>query len=80
MHGLEVLATLIFFQGNRQISLHKDSQNCQYFITPYGLYTPTRVLYGTSNATQHLQSVLLVMINDIKRNIKALLDDFLLLT
>jgi hypothetical protein len=29
------------------------------------VYTPTRVLHGTMNATQHLQSVLVVMMDDI---------------
>jgi RNase H-like domain found in reverse transcriptase len=44
------------------------------------VYTPTRVLHGTRNATQHLQSVLVVMMNDIKSNIKVWLDDCLLHT
>jgi Reverse transcriptase (RNA-dependent DNA polymerase) len=44
------------------------------------VYTPTRVLNGTRNATQHLQSVLVVMMNDIKSNIKVWLDDCLLHT
>jgi Reverse transcriptase (RNA-dependent DNA polymerase) len=44
------------------------------------VYTPTRVLHKTRNATQHLQSVLVVMMNDIKSNIKVWLDDCLLHT
>jgi hypothetical protein len=44
---------------------------------PDGVYTPTRVLHGTWNATQHLQSVLVVMMEDIKSNIKVWLDDCL---
>jgi Reverse transcriptase (RNA-dependent DNA polymerase) len=44
------------------------------------VYTPTRVLHGTRNATQHLQSVLVVMMDDIKSNIKVWLDDCLLHT
>jgi hypothetical protein len=39
--------------------------------------TPTRVLHGTRNATQHLQSVFVVMMDDIKSNIKVWLDDCL---
>jgi RNase H-like domain found in reverse transcriptase/Reverse transcriptase (RNA-dependent DNA polymerase) len=80
LHGSEVLATLDFYQGYWQIPLHKDSQDCQSFITPNGVYTPTRVLHGTRNATQHLQSVLVVMMDDIKSNIKVWLDDCLLHT
>jgi hypothetical protein len=71
LHGSEVFATLDFRQGYWQIPLHKDSQDCQSFITPDGVYTPTRDLHGTRNATQHLQSVLVVMMDDIKSNIKV---------
>jgi hypothetical protein len=34
LHGSEVFATLDFCQGYWQISLHKDSQDWQSFITP----------------------------------------------
>jgi hypothetical protein len=80
LHGSEVFATRKFCQGYWQISLHKDSQDFQSLITPDGVYTPTRVLHGTRNATQHLQSVIVVMMKDIKSNIKVWLDDFLLHT
>jgi hypothetical protein len=69
LHGSNVFATLDFCQGYWQIPLQKDSQDWQSFITPDGVYTPTRVLHGTRNATQHLQSVLVVMMEDIKSNI-----------
>jgi hypothetical protein len=45
LHGSEVFATLNFCQGYWQIPLHKDSQDCQSFITPDGVHTPTRVLH-----------------------------------
>jgi Reverse transcriptase (RNA-dependent DNA polymerase) len=80
LHGSEVFATLDFCQGYWQIPLHKDSQDCQSFITPDGVYTPTRVLHGTMYATQHLQSVFVVMMYDNKGNIKVWLDDCLLHT
>jgi hypothetical protein len=80
LHGSEVFATLDFCQGYWQISLHKDSQDCQSFITPDGVYTPTRVLHGTRNATQRLQYVLVVMMDYIKSNVKVCLDDCLLNT
>jgi hypothetical protein len=35
------------------------------------VYTPTRVLHETRNDTQHLQSVLVFMMSDIKSNIKV---------
>jgi RNase H-like domain found in reverse transcriptase len=80
LHGSEVFATLDFSQGYWQTPLHKDSQDCQSFITPDKVYTPTRVLHETRNATQHLQSVLVFMMDDIKSNIKVWLDDCLLHT
>jgi Reverse transcriptase (RNA-dependent DNA polymerase) len=75
LHGSEVFATLDFCQGYWQIPLHKYSQDCQSFITPDGVYTPTRVLNGARNATRHLQSVLVAMMDDIKRNINVWLND-----
>jgi hypothetical protein len=80
LHCSELFATLDFCQGYWQIPLHKDSKDYQSFITPDGVFTPTRILHGTRNATQHLQSVLLVMMDNIKSNIKVWLDDCLLHT
>jgi hypothetical protein len=80
LHGSEVFATLNFCEGYWQIPLQNDSQDCQSFITPNGVYKSTRVLHGTRNATQHLQSVLVVMMDDIKSNIKVWLDDYMLHT
>jgi Reverse transcriptase (RNA-dependent DNA polymerase) len=77
LHGSEVFATLDFCQGYWQIPLHKDSQDCQSFITPDGVYTPTRVLHEKRNARQHLQSVLVFMMDDIKSSIKAWMADCL---
>jgi hypothetical protein len=78
LHGSKVFATLDFCQGYWQIPVHKDYQDCQSFITPDGVYTPTRVLHGTRNSRQHLQSVLVLMMDDVKSNIKVWLDDCLL--
>jgi hypothetical protein len=46
-------------------------------ITPDEVYTPTRVLHGTRNATQHMQFVLVIMIDGIKSSITVWLDDYL---
>jgi hypothetical protein len=70
LYGSEVFATLDVCQGYWQIPLHKDSQDFQSFITPDDVYMLTRVLHGTRNATQNLQSVFVVMMDDIKSNIK----------
>ena len=39
-----------------QLPFHKNSQHLQSFITPDGIYTPCRVLHGTTNAFSYLQS------------------------
>jgi Reverse transcriptase (RNA-dependent DNA polymerase) len=80
LHGSEVFVTLDFCQGYWQIPLHNNSQDCQSFISQDGVYTPTRVLHGTRNDTQHLQYVLVVMMDVIKSNIKVSLDDCVLHT
>lgn len=37
-----------------QLRLAEYSQSCQSFITPDGVYSPTRVLHGTTNAVLNL--------------------------
>jgi hypothetical protein len=66
LHGSKVFAMLDFRQGYWKIPLHKYSKDSQSFITPDGVYTPTRVLHCTRKATQHLQYVLVVMMDDIQ--------------
>jgi hypothetical protein len=78
LQGSELFATLDFCQGYWQLSLHKDSKDCQSYIPPDGVYTSTRVLHEKRNATQNLQYVLVVMMNDVRSNIKVWLDDCLL--
>lgn len=38
-----------------QLLLAVDSRVCQSVITPDGIFTPTRLLHGTTNAAIHLQ-------------------------
>ena len=55
------------------------SQECQSFITPGGIYTPTRVFHGTNNAVSHLQSSLTGIIpKDLLDSILIWLDEILL--
>ena len=51
-------ATFDLSHGYWQLELDKDSQALQSFVTPDGIYSPTRVLHGTTNAVAHLQSSL----------------------
>ncbi len=62
-----------------QLPLAVDSRECQSFITPDGVYTPTRVLHGTANAVAHLQSSLAELLTPkLYSHILAWLDDLLI--
>jgi hypothetical protein len=50
VHGSQFFATFDQIHGYWQLMLDPDSQECQSFLTPDGVFTPTRVLHGTSNA------------------------------
>ena len=52
--GKSCFATFDLSQGYWQLPLHKDSQECQSFITQDGVFTPTRVLHGNTNSVAHL--------------------------
>jgi RNase H-like domain found in reverse transcriptase/Reverse transcriptase (RNA-dependent DNA polymerase) len=64
--------------GYWQPPLARESQECQSFITPNGVYSPTRVLHGTTNAVTHLQAVLQEAFVSLEDNLFAWLDDLLL--
>lgn len=57
------------------------SRDCQYLITLNGIFTPTRVLHGTTNAATHLQSQLVgILREDVVSNFLIWLDHILLHT
>jgi len=51
-------ATFDLSHGYWQLELDPASRTLQSFITPDGIFSPTRVLHGTTNAVTHLQSSL----------------------
>ncbi|ETV91956.1 hypothetical protein H310_13605 [Aphanomyces invadans] len=48
--GAKVFFTLDFFKGYWQFALHPDSQEMFSFLTDIGVYTPTRVLMGSTDS------------------------------
>jgi hypothetical protein len=69
LHGSEVFATLDFCQGYWQIPLHKGTKiKTVNSSSPQMECTHRHVFYI---ATQHLQSVPVAMMDDIKSNIKV---------
>lgn len=78
--GSKVWFNLDFIHGYWQFPLSKESQECQSFHTPDGVYTPTRVLHGAKNSGSYFQSAmeamfghldLLIYINDLLGHAKT---------
>lgn len=61
-----------------QFPLDKDSQECQSFITPQGVYTPKRVLQGQRNAVTYCQSTMQSILRPILESVLVWLDDLLM--
>jgi RNase H-like domain found in reverse transcriptase/Reverse transcriptase (RNA-dependent DNA polymerase)/Integrase core domain/Integrase zinc binding domain len=78
LKGSTCFATFDLSHGYWQLPLDPDSQECQSFITPDGVFTPTRVLHGTTNAVTHMQAVLSEVFSSLNTHILAWLDDLLL--
>lgn len=73
-----VYATLDLSHGYWQFPLDESSQECQSFITPDGVFTPKRVLHGTTNAVTYLQSTIAhILPMDVRENVLYWLDDIL---
>lgn len=51
-------ASVDLCHGYWQMGLDDESQECQSLVTPDGVFTPTRVLHGTTNATSYFQSTI----------------------
>jgi hypothetical protein len=73
--GSALFGSFNFAHGFWKMLLDEDSQECQSIGTPFGVYTPTRVLYGTTNATMHMQAGVELTLTDIRPNIASWLDD-----
>ncbi|KAF0775740.1 hypothetical protein AaE_000560, partial [Aphanomyces astaci] len=63
---------------NERLPLHADSQMYFSFMTPFGVYTPTLVLMGQTDAVAYCQSVVHQMFGELLfRGLLAWLDDLL---
>jgi len=77
--GSRFFATFDLSNGYWQLPLDRRSQELQSFVTPDGVFTPTRVLHGTSNAVTHLQSALVgILPSKLRQHLLFWLDDILL--
>ena len=78
LRGTTCFASFDLSHGYWQLPLATESQECQSFITPDGVFTPTRVLHGTTNAVTHMQAVLSEVFLPLHGHLLAWLDDLLL--
>lgn len=60
-----------------QFPIENESRECQSFITPDGVFTPTRVLHGQSKATAYVQSTVQELCLEIRDVTLQWLDDIL---
>ena len=69
-------ASLDFFQGYWQLPMPQDSYGACGIVAPHGTYSSKRTLPGLTNATAHFQSTVEPLFSELRRNMKAWLDDF----
>ena len=75
--GAKCFATIDLSQGFWQFPIHVESQEYQSFITPDGVYTPTRVLHGRGNASGYCQSSVELICESILNHLLIWIDDIL---
>ena len=76
--GQHCFAAIDLCHAYWQLPLHEDSQECQSFITPNGVYSPTRVMHGQRNAVAFCQSSVQLLCESIAQSMLLWLDDMLL--
>jgi hypothetical protein len=69
VRGAMCFATFDLSSGYWQLKLDESSQECQPFITPDGIYTPTRVLHGTRNAVSHIQACIQGILEPLSKSL-----------
>jgi hypothetical protein len=60
------------------LALDEDSQECQSFVTPDGVYAPRPVLHGQLSATACAQAAVRIMFQGLADKLLSWLDDLLL--
>lgn len=77
--GSRCYATFDLSHGYWQLPLDKSSQSSQPFIRTDGIYSPTRVSYGSTNTMMYFQSTLASQLpSDLRCQIPYWLDNVLL--
>ena len=76
--GKRFYALIDFISSYWQLPLHILSQLFHSVITPIGIFSPTRTLQGGRNSAANFQSRVEPCFSEIRQNLKAWLDDFIL--
>ena len=74
--GSMFFAVLDFFSAYWQLQLHPDSYTACGIVGPRGVVVSKRVLPGLANATSYFQSTVEPLFQELRKNMKAWLDDF----
>jgi len=78
LQGAQCFSVFDFCNGYWQLALDKESQECQSFVTPDGVFTPTRVMQGQTNAVSFFQSSLQGIFVSIREKMLQWIDDMLM--
>jgi len=76
--GAKYFGQIDFTSGYWQLPLDIESQPHHSFVTPQGIYAPTRILQGGRNAPIHFQRAVEPCFSHLRKSIKAWLDDFIM--
>lgn len=71
-----VFATMDFVSGYWQLPLEQELQEYHSIVTPKGIYSPKRTQQGGKNSVANFQSQVEPLFRDIRENLKAWLDAF----
>lgn len=78
--GSIVFAAIYFCSGYWQLSTDPESYDACGTITPFGVFSSTRVLQGLMNAVAHFQSSVEPLFAELRKNLKAWIDDLRTMT
>jgi hypothetical protein len=79
--GCVLLSFLDCYSGYHQIALKEEDQIKTAFITPFGAYTYTIMLFGSKNVgATYQRAIQLCLADQLHRNIEAYMDDVVIKT
>jgi hypothetical protein len=72
----ELLSFLDAYSGYHQISLTIDDEEKAEFITPFGIFYYTKMVFGLKNGgATYQKGIHIILETQIRRNVEAYIDD-----